>query len=121
MNVVEIGSELLSHGRFDIGWYQGLHISNNFGKLLHEFYCIRDCCGCSQFDSFGGAVRKLWNKRSSIPLCQKYDIVALFNSENGTKVAKLARDFNIPTTTLTTILKDNDRTISQLKQENTMQ
>jgi len=35
----------------------------------------------------------------------KYDIIVLLNSKNGTKAAKLTRDLNIPTTTLTTVLK----------------
>jgi len=49
------------------------------------------------------------SKKSNIPLWKKYDIVVSFNSENGTKVAKIARDFNIPTTTLTTVLKNKDK------------
>ena len=36
---------------------------------------------------------------------KKYEIVASLNSENGTEVAKLAIDFDIPTTTLTTVSK----------------
>jgi len=61
----------------------------------------------SLINSLCGAVRKLSNKRSSrpIPLLKKHDIVVSLNSENGSKVAKLAKDFDTPTTTLTTISK----------------
>ena len=55
----------------------------------------------SLIDSLGGPVRKLSNKRSSIPLWKKNDIVVSFNDENGIEVPKLARDFDIPKTTLT--------------------
>jgi len=41
-----------------------------------------------------------------------YDTGVSFNSKNGTKLAKLARDFDIPTTTFTTILKNKDNIIS---------
>jgi len=47
-------------------------------------------------DSLGGAVRKLSNKRSSISLWKKYYNVVSFNCETCAKVAKLARDFDIP-------------------------
>jgi len=50
----------------------------------------------SVIDSLDGAVRKLSNKRSSIPLWKKYHIVISFNSENGTKVATLAKRFRHP-------------------------
>jgi len=62
-------------------------------------------------NSLGGAARKLSNKRSSIPLWEKYDIVVWFNSENGTKVAKPARDSDISLTTLPTASKNKDKTI----------
>jgi len=55
---------------------------------------------------------------------EKYDIVVSFNSKNGTKVAKPARDFDIPRTTLTTNLKNKDKIISHILQsicENTLQ
>jgi len=58
-----------------------------------------------------GAARNMSSKRSSSPLWERHDIVASFNTENGTKVAKLAGDFDIPTTTLTTILKNKDKII----------
>jgi len=41
-----------------------------------------------------------------------HDTGVSFNSKNGTKLAKLARDFDIPTTTFTTILKNKDNIIS---------
>jgi len=50
-------------------------------------------------DNLGGAVRKLTN-------------VVSFHSENGTKVAKLAKDFDIPTTTLTAAWTNKDKIIS---------
>jgi len=61
-------------------------------------------------ESLDGAVHKLLNKICSNPLSKKYDNAMSFNSENGTKVEKPARDFDSPRTTLTTILqrKDND-------------
>jgi len=40
-------------------------------------------------------------------ILEKYVIVVLFNSENGTKT-----DFNIPKMTLTTILKNKDEMVS---------
>jgi len=49
-------------------------------------------------------LRELSNKGSSIPLW-KNGIFVSFNGKNGTKAAKLARDFNNPTTAVTTILK----------------
>jgi len=45
---------------------------------------------------------------------EKYDIVFALNNENGTKVAKLAKDFGIPTMTLTTVSKNIDKIISHL-------
>ena len=50
-------------------------------------------------------MRKLSNKTSDIPLWKKYDIVVSIIGKNGTKVAKHAKDFDIPTTTFATILK----------------
>jgi len=41
-----------------------------------------------------------------------YDTVVSFNSENGMKVAKLPRDFDISRTTLTIPLKNKDKIIS---------
>jgi len=52
-------------------------------------------------------------KRSSIPLRKNCDIIVSFNNENGTKVEKLARDFDIPRTTLTTTLKNKEKAIFQ--------
>ena len=52
------------------------------------------------------------NKRSCLPLWNKYDNVVSINSLNGTKVAKLARGFDNSTTTLTTVLKNNGKIIS---------
>ena len=68
----------------------------------------------SLINSLGNAVRKLSNKRSSIPLWKKCDIVVSGSSENGTKVTKLAKDFNITTMMLTTVLKIKDEIISDL-------
>ena len=61
-------------------------------------------------DYLRGAVRKLL-KKSSILYGKKCDIVVSFNSEKGTEVAKLARDFDIATT-LTTVSKTKDKIIS---------
>jgi len=36
------------------------------------------------------------NKRSNVPLWKKYNVVVSFSGENCTKVAKLAKDFDIP-------------------------
>jgi len=38
----------------------------------------------------------------------------LFNGENGMKMAKPAKDFDIPGTMFTTTLKSNDKTISHV-------
>jgi len=54
----------------------------------------------------------LSNVRSSILFWKKCDIVVSFNSQNGTKVAKRVRDFDIPRTKLTKCLKNKDKTIS---------
>jgi len=59
----------------------------------------------SLINSRGGAVCKLLNKRSSIPFWKKYEIIVLFNSKNGMKLAKLAKDFDIPTMMLTAVSK----------------
>jgi len=82
---------------------------------LHEFYCT--VLGIvvelvSLINSLGGAQRKLSNKRSSILLWKKYDIVVSLNSKNGTKVAKLPRDFDVPRKTLAKVLKNKDKIIS---------
>ena len=61
--------------------------------------------------SLNGEVHKLSNKRSSTPLWQKYDIVVPLNSENVTKVAKVAKNFDILTMTLTTVLKNKEKII----------
>jgi len=49
-------------------------------------------------NNLGGAVHKLLNKRSCIPLWKKYDVVVL-----------LARYCDIPTMALTTVLKNKDK------------
>jgi len=51
------------------------------------------------------------NKWSNIPLWKMHDTGVSFNSKNGTKLAKLARDFDNPTTTFTTILKNKNNII----------
>jgi len=81
-------------------------ISNNGGKSLHEFYC--EVLGIvvnvvSLMDDLRGAVRTLSNT-SRIPSWKKYGIVVSINHENDAKVEKLAKDFDIPTKTLTTKL-----------------
>jgi len=40
------------------------------------------------------------------------NVIVSYNSENGTKVAKLARNFDISRTTLTATLKTKDKIIS---------
>ena len=69
-----------------------------------------DFCDNSQFrliENLGGAVGKFTSK--SISSQQKYDSVVSLSSENGTKVSKkLAKDFHIPTKTLTTVLKNRE-------------
>jgi len=90
-------------------------ISSNGGKSLHELYCTIIgivATVVSLINSLGGAVRKLSNIRSNIPLCEKYGIVVLLNSENGTKVAKLAKDFDIYTKTLTKFTKKRQNNFS---------
>jgi len=77
---------------------KGCAINSYGGKSLHGFYCTASrivATVVSLIDCLGGAVRKLSYKRSGIALWKKYDIVVLFNSENGVKVAELARDFDI--------------------------
>jgi len=54
----------------------------------------------------------LSNRKSSSLLWKKYDIVVSLNTENKTKVAKLTKDFDIPKTTMTTVLKNKDKMIS---------
>jgi len=61
-------------------------------------------------NSLGGAVCKLSNKSSSIPLVKKYDTLELFRST--AKLAKFAKDFDIPATALTTVSKDKDKLLS---------
>jgi len=51
---------------------------------------------------------------SSGKVVEQNDIVVSLNSENGTKVTKLAKDFDIPTTTLTTVSKNEDKIISHI-------
>jgi len=63
-------------------------------------------------DSLGEAVRKLPNNRSIIPLWKKHDIVILLNSEYGTKVENLVRNFDISTATLTAVTKNQDEIVS---------
>jgi len=63
----------------------------------------------SLIDNLGVTVSRLSNKSGSIPLWKKYDIIVSFNSENGIKVIKLARDFDIPTMKFTTALKNKDK------------
>jgi len=58
-------------------------------------------------ESLVGAVRKLLNRRSSIR--KKYNIVVSQNSENYTKGEKLAKYFDTPTTTLTTVSKIKEK------------
>ena len=55
---------------------------------------------------------KLSKKRNSIPLWKKCDIVVSINSDNGTEVAILAKDFDIPTTTLTAVSTNKDKIVS---------
>jgi len=43
-----------------------------------------------------------------------YDSVVSLNSENGTKVAKPARNFVIPITTLTTVSKNKDKLFAHI-------
>ena len=57
-------------------------ITSKGGKLLHEFYFT--VLGIVStvarlIESLGGAVGKLLNKRKSIPLWTKYDIVVSLN------------------------------------------
>ena len=52
------------------------------------------------------------SKRTNLPLRKKYDVVSQFKNGNGTAVAKLAKDFEISRTTLISILKNKDKTIS---------
>ena len=69
-------------------------ISRNESKSLREFYCtvLRNIATVlSLIDSLGGAVCKLPNMRSCIPLRKKYDIVVSFNSVNGRKVVNLQK------------------------------
>ena len=61
----------------------------------------------SLIDSLGGAVCKFSNKRSSILLWKRHDVVVLIDSENGTKKAN-AKDFDIPTTTLNPVPKNTE-------------
>jgi len=49
-------------------------------------------------------------KKTVLHLWKKYDTVVLL--KNGTKVAKLAKYFAIPTKMLTTVLKNEDKIIS---------
>ena len=65
-------------------------------------------------DGLGGIVWKLSNKRSGISFWKKYDIVVSLNSENGTKVPQVSRDFDIPRRTLTTVPKNKVKIISHL-------
>jgi len=59
----------------------------------------------SVINSLGRAVHSLLKKRSSIPSWQKYICdIALF-SVAKVKVTKLAKEFDIPTTMLTTVSK----------------
>jgi len=49
-------------------------------------------------------------KLSNIPLWKKYDIIVLLH-KNGTKVTQHAKDFDIPTTMLTTTFTNKDKII----------
>jgi len=97
--------------------------------LLHVLYCavlVIVATVVSLIDSLGGVVRKLSNKRRNIPLDgKKYDIVVSLNSDMRTNVEKLAKDFDIPTTTLTTVSQNKNKIISPFFvseiRENTMQ
>jgi len=46
-----------------------------------------------------------------LPFWKKYDIVVSLKKENGAKLAKLAKDFDIPTMTLTAVSKNEDTII----------
>ena len=97
--------------------------------MLHVLYCavlVIVATVVSLIDSLGGVVRKLSNKRRNIPLDgKKYDIVVSLNSDMRTNVEKLAKDFDIPTTTLTTVSQNKNKIISPFFvseiRENTMQ
>jgi len=54
-------------------------------------------------NSISGALAQIVEQKSSIPFWKKFDMIVLFNSKNGTKVAKLAKYFDVPTTMLTTV------------------
>jgi len=69
-------------------------------------------------NSLGAAVLKLSNKRNSVTLLKKYDIVVSVSSKNGIKVAKLGNDFDIPTMSLTTVSKNKDKIISHSTYQN---
>jgi len=82
-------------------------IRSNGGKSLHEFYCtvvLGIVATAVSLIDLGG-LREVSNKSSSIPLWKQYDVVVSLNSENDTKLAKLVKDFDIPTTTLTALSK----------------
>ena len=105
----------MSRDGFDVRMASRIAPSAAIEANRYVFYCTLlgvVATVVSFIDSLGEAVRKLSDKRSSIPLWKKYDIVVSFNMENGTEVAKLARDFDILRTTLTATLKIKYKIIS---------
>jgi len=51
-------------------------------------------------------------QKKQYPIVGKCDIVIWLKSETSTKVAKLAKDFDIPTTALTADSKNKDKVLS---------
>jgi len=63
----------------------------------------------SLINCLGGTLRKVSNNRSSVPMWKKVWHLCFANSENGTKVVKLAEDFDISTTTLTPVSRNEKK------------
>ena len=55
------------------------------------------------------------NKRRHFPLWQKYEIVCRFNSGKATNVSQLAREYDIPRSSLQTILNKKDEVMLEFE------
>lgn len=111
-----IGTQLrssLSRNRLDVRTAEnrkGLR-HQQWRLRFHEFYCTVFgivVTVVSSIDSLRGAVHKLSNNTSSIPLWKRYDIAVSLNSENDTDMAILVKDFDTPATTLITVSQNKD-------------
>ena len=59
--------------------------------------------------------RKSFKKRRNFPLWKKYEIVSRFNSGKIKNVSQLAKEYEIPRSSLQTILSNKNKVISEFE------